>query len=96
MTWMRSDTVTDPAARSTETNEHLRVIGDRAVEASRELGRLVLCTYEKRVAGLVELENRAAGAIDDDLLKAVVAAHARFVTDVNGAYVKAVRDALPG
>jgi hypothetical protein len=86
-----------PSASATadKTSNQFQEFGDRAAETGRQLGTLVLDTYEKTVASFVEFEHRAADAAQNELVKAAIVAHAGFIEDINGAYIKAMRDALP-
>jgi hypothetical protein len=85
---------TDAVAVADKATAQVREFGDRAAGTTRELGKLALDAYEKAVASYVEFEQRAAEAAPVDWVKAAIGAHASFVQDINGAYVKAVREAL--
>ena len=91
--------MTNPAPTATATADtavtQLRELGDRTVETGRQLGRLAVDTYEKTVVSFVEFEHRAAKATPNDLVRAAIQAHAQFVDEINGAYIKALRGVLP-
>ena len=75
-------------------NENAREFGERAAHTGRAFGQLALDNYERGVTTLVEFEQRAAEAAPADWIKTAIGAHAAFVQDINGAYIKAVRAAL--
>jgi hypothetical protein len=85
---------TDAFAATEKGTAQVREFGDRAAGTGRAISELVLDAYEKAVASFVEFEHRAAEATPVDWVKAAISAHASFVEDINGAYVKAARDAL--
>jgi hypothetical protein len=91
--------MTEPARNASgnaaKATTQLQALGDRATETGRQFGTLVINTYEQTVASFVEFEHRAAAAVHNDLMKAAIQAHAEFVDDINGAYIKAMREALP-
>ena len=83
------------SANAERAINQLQELGDRATEAGRQFGTLVLDTYERTVEGFVEFEHRTAAAFHNDVMKAAIQAHAELVNDINGAYIKALREALP-
>jgi hypothetical protein len=83
------------AGQTTErVTEQVRQFGEQAAAAGRGFGRVALSSYEQAVANVVELERKAAEAAPVEWVKTAIDAHASFVTDINNAYVKAVRVAL--
>jgi hypothetical protein len=85
----------DAANQATErATQQIREFGEQAAATSRNFGNMALDTYERAVASYVEFEQKAAEAAPIDWVKAAIDAHASFVKDVNGAYVKAVRGSL--
>jgi hypothetical protein len=85
----------DAANQATErATEQLRQFGEQAAAAGRGFGQLALSTYEQAVASVIDFERKAAEAAPVEWVKSAIDAHASFVTDINDAYVKAVRVAL--
>jgi hypothetical protein len=89
-----TDTPVDAFATASQATDQLREIADKANGASRAYGHLALDTYEKAIANLVEYEQQAAETAQVDWVRNAVGAHAKFVEDVNAAYVKAAREVL--
>ena len=74
--------------------EQVREFGDRATESGRSMGRLYIDAYEQAVNNFVEFEQKAADVAPVDWMKTALAAHASLVSNVNAAYVQAVRSVL--
>ncbi|HEU4350193.1 MAG TPA: hypothetical protein VFR35_20630 [Actinoplanes sp.] len=74
--------------------EQVREYGERATETTRAFGRQAIDAYEQVVKSAVDFERAAADAAPADWIKAAIGAHVSFVTDVNAAYVGAVRSVL--
>jgi hypothetical protein len=90
---MTNPATTDSTAMD-KTTTQLREFGDRTIKAGREVCNLILNTYENTVASLVEFEQRAAEAANNDWVKVSITAHAGFLKNINVAYINAVRAAL--
>ena len=85
----------EAANQATErASQQIREFGEQAAATSRNFGNMALDTYERAVASYVEFEQKAAEVAPFDWAKAVITAHASFVGEINGAYVKAARAAL--
>jgi hypothetical protein len=84
----------DPAAAMEEASQRIRELTERFIEAAKKAGNLSLDTYEKSLQSLVDFEEQAAGASQLDWVQGIAQAHAKFVTDISAAYVKAARDML--
>jgi hypothetical protein len=65
-----------------------------ATETSRVFGRQAIEAYERIVQSTVDFERAAADAAPADWLKTAIGAHAAFVSDVNAAYVGALRSIM--
>jgi hypothetical protein len=92
---MTTDTIqNDTFAAAHQATDQVREFGERATNAGRAFGQLALDTYEQAVNTYVEFEQKAAEVAPFDWAKAVITAHASFVGEINGAYVKAARAAL--
>ena len=77
-----------------QATDQVREFGERATETGRSFGRFYIDAYEQAVSGLVELEQKAADAAPVDWMKSAIGAHASLISDVNAAYVRAVRSVL--
>jgi hypothetical protein len=86
--------MTYPFETPEKATEQAREFAERAAGSSKAFGQLAIDTYEQAVNTLVEFENKAAEAAPVDWVKSAIGAHASFVNDLSGAYVKAVRSAL--
>ena len=86
--------MTYPFESPEKATEQVREFAERAAGTGRAFGQLALDTYEQAVNTLVEFENKAAEAAPVDWVKTAIGAHASFVNDLTGAYVKAARSAL--
>lgn len=74
--------------------ERVRELNEKMIDAAKKSGNLSLDAYEKTLQGLVDFEEKAAGASQLDFVNALAKAHATFVTDVSSAFTSAARDAL--
>ncbi len=92
---MTTETIrNETMAAAQQATEQAREFGDRATGAGRAFGQLALDTYEQAVNTFVEFEQRAADAAPYDWAKTALNAHASFVEEINGAYVRIVRSVL--
>lgn len=76
------------------TAERVRELNEKMIDAAKKSGNLSLDAYEKTLQGLVDFEQKAAGASQLDFVNALAKAHASFVTEVSNAFTTAARDAL--
>jgi len=81
-------------AAGERATEQVREFGERATESGRVFGRLYIEAYEQAVNNFVDFENKAAEVAPVDWMKTAIGAHASLVSDVNAAYVRAVRSVL--
>ena len=86
--------MTYPFDNAEKANEQVRELTERVAGSGRAFGQLALDSYEQAVNTFIEFENKAAEAAPVEWVKAALGAHASFVGDVTGAYVKAARSAL--
>ena len=77
-----------------QANKQVRELGERATDTTRAFGQLALDAYERAVTNFVEFERKAADATPVEWVKAGIGAHASFVEEVSGAYVRAARSLL--
>ena len=84
----------DPSAAYDEAANRIRELTERFIEGAKKAGNLTLDTYEKSLQSLVDFEEQAAGASQLEWVQSIAQAHAKFVTDISNAYVKAARDML--
>ncbi|HEX9999948.1 MAG TPA: hypothetical protein VGB74_05815 [Actinoplanes sp.] len=73
------------------TTEQIRESGERVTETARHFGRQSIDAYEQVVNSAVDFERATADAAPADWIKNAIGAHAKFVADVNAAYVGALR-----
>jgi hypothetical protein len=81
-------------AGAEKATEQVREFTERFAGSGRAFGQLALDNYEQAVNTFIEFETKAAEAAPVEWVKAALGAHASFVGDVTGAYVKAARSAL--
>lgn len=74
--------------------ERIRELNERILTSAKQAGHVSLDAYEKALESLVDFEQKAAGATQLDWVSAVANAHARFISEVSGAYVNASRELL--
>ncbi len=77
-----------------DATERIRDLNERILTSAKLAGQTSLDAYEKALSSLVDFEQKAAGATQLDWVSAVADAHARFISEVSGAYVKASRELL--
>lgn len=98
MATSKSNPAADAAAAFTPDFEaaaaRVRDLNEKMIEAAKKSGNLSLDAYEKTLQGLVDFEEKAAGASQLDFVNALAKAHASFVTEVSTAFTTAARDAL--
>ena len=76
------------------TSEQVREYGERATETTKVFGRQAIDAYAQVVKSAIEFEQAAADAAPADWIKTAIGTHAKFVSDVNAAYVGAARTLL--
>ena len=77
-----------------EATQRIRALNEMILSSAKQAGQGSLDAYERALESLVDFEQRAAGATQLEWVSAVANAHARFINDVSGAYVKAAREML--
>lgn len=88
-------TGTTPFDGDVEANvERVRALNEKLLAAAKQSGAVSLDAYEKTLGGMVDLEQRLAGAAQLDWVNELAGAHTTFVSEVSGAYTKAAREAL--
>ena len=76
------------------TAERIRELNERLIQSSKAAGATTLDGYEKALQGLVDLEQKVAGATQLEWVSALAQTHARVVRNVSEAYTKAAREML--
>jgi hypothetical protein len=89
-----SDARTIAFETTEQVNKQVRDLGERYTGTTRTFGQLALDAYERAVTNFVEFEHKAADATPVEWVKAAIGAHASFVEELSGAYVKAARSLL--
>jgi hypothetical protein len=74
--------------------ERYRSINEKLLETSKKTATAAIDGYEKTVASYVDFRQQLAEATQLDWVTTVVKAQNDFLSEVNAAYVSAVRDAL--
>lgn len=82
------------SANFEESAERIRALNEKMIEAAKQSGTTSLDAYEKTLANLVDLEQKAADASQLDWVSALAKAHTSFVTEISTAFTTAARDAL--
>jgi hypothetical protein len=77
-----------------QTVANIREMNERLIESSKTAGTGALDAYEKALQGMLDFEQKVAGASQLDWVTALAETHVRFVQDLSGAYIKAARDSL--
>ena len=87
--------IRDEATSAAEAaTDRIRGLNERILTSAKAAGQTSLDAYEKALESLVDFEQKAAGATQLEWVSAVANAHARFISEVSGAYVKASRELL--
>jgi hypothetical protein len=90
-------TKTDSSATAPALGERLeqvREFNEKVVQAAKEAARVSLDAYEKLVHQVLEFEEELAGTSQLDWVETLTESRAKFVKELNGAYVKAARQVL--
>jgi hypothetical protein len=74
--------------------ERYRAINEKLLETGKKTANAALDGYEKTIASYVDYRQQLAEATQLDWVSTVVKAQNDFVTEVNAAYLSAVRDLL--
>lgn len=90
----QSNMAADASAAVEAATHRIRELNERILTSAKQAGQVSLDAYEKALESLVDFEQKAAGATQLDWVSAVANAHARFISEVSGAYVKASRELL--
>lgn len=77
-----------------ESAERIRALNEKLIDAAKQNGTATLDAYEKTLANLVDLEQKAADASQLDWVSALAKAHTSFITEVSTAFTTAARDVL--
>ncbi len=85
--------VMDPAVIE-EATAKMKDLGDKMVASMKTTGLVSLDAYEKAVASMVDLQEKAAKATGLDWVVTATATQTALVKDLSGAYTKAVRETL--
>ena len=91
----KNESATSDAASAVEAaSDRIRELNERILTSAKQAGQVSLDAYEKALESLVDFEQKAAGATQLDWVTAVAHAHAQFINQVSGAFVKAARSRL--
>ena len=74
--------------------QRIRELTERILDSAKQTGGVSRDAYEKALESLVDFEQKAAGATQLDWVTAVAHAHAQFINQVSGAFVKTARSRL--
>ena len=77
-----------------ETEQRVRDLNERIIEASRRGGELYLDVYERTLKSIADLEERVAGASQIEWITTVANAQANFTREIAEAYTQAGRQLL--
>jgi hypothetical protein len=74
--------------------ERYRAINEKLLETGKKTANAALDGYEKTIASYVDFRQQLAETTQLDWVSTVVKAQNDFVTEINAAYLSAVRDVL--
>jgi uncharacterized membrane protein len=74
--------------------ERYRAINEKLLETGKKTANAALDSYEKTIASYVDFRQQLAETTQLDWVSTVVKAQNDFVTEINAAYLSAVRDVL--
>lgn len=77
-----------------ETLERIRELQERLLQAAKQNGEAYLDAYEKNLASMLSLTEKAAKSTNLDWAVALAGNYADFVKRINSAVIKASRSAL--
>lgn len=83
----------DPGAVD-ESVTRIRELNERIIESTRSAGQTSLDAYERALKSLAAFEELVATGTQVEWVSALAQAHAQFVQDVSGAYIRAARSML--
>ena len=84
----------DTSAAAEETAQRIRDLTERFIEQAKAAGNATLDAYEQSLKNLLDLQQKSASATQLDWVSSIATAHAKFVQDMNAAYVSAAREML--
>jgi hypothetical protein len=93
-TTTRSNTINDFSGIFGEAGERYRVLNEKLIDTGKKTGNALLDGYEEALGNYVDFRVQLAEATQLDWVSTVVKAQNDFVTEVNAAYLSAVRDLL--
>ena len=77
-----------------ETISRIRDLNEKLIGVAKNAGQISLDAYANTLQSLVEFEEQAASRSQLDWVSALANAHAKFVQDISGSYLKAAREVL--
>jgi hypothetical protein len=89
-----SNTTNDFSEILGEAGERYRVLNEKLIDTGKKTGNALLDGYEEALGNYVDFRVQLAEATQLDWVSTVVKAQNDFVTEVNAAYLSAVRDLL--
>jgi hypothetical protein len=89
-----SNTINDFSGIFGEAGERYRVLNEKLIDTGKKTGNALIDGYEKALGNYVDFRVQLAEATQLDWVSTVVKAQNDFVTEVNAAYLSAVRDVL--
>jgi hypothetical protein len=89
-----SNSINDFSGIFGEAGERYRVLNEKLIESGKKTGNALLDSYQQALGNYVDFRVQLAEATQLDWVTTVVRAQNDFVTEVNAAYLSAVRDLL--
>lgn len=77
-----------------ETADRIRAINEKIIEATKSSGDAWLEAYEKSLKSMLDFENQAAEATQNEWVTSLAKAHTELIANITSTYSNAVRDAL--
>ena len=84
----------DTSALAEETAQRIRDLPEQFIERAKAAGNATLDAYEQSLQNLLDLQQKSASDSQLDWVSSIATAHAKFVQDMNAAYVSAAREML--
>jgi hypothetical protein len=89
-----SNTINDFSRILGDAGERYRALNEKLIDTGKKTGNALLNSYEQALGNYVDFRVQLAEATQLDWVSTVVRAQNDLVTEVNAAYLSAVRDLL--
>jgi hypothetical protein len=93
-TTTKSETIKDFTGSFGEVADRYRVLNEKLIDTGKKTSSAALDGYQKALGSYFDFTQQLAGATQLEWVSTVVKARNDFLSEVNGAYISAVRDVL--